>query len=62
MKNARADALTRLAASLSIPDGEVCYITVAGRRLLIHLSETLPYHESVGACSVETTIEPIDDW
>lgn len=45
-------------AALSILDGEIHHITVAGRRLLIPLTETLPDPESDGVCSVKTVTKP----
>lgn len=60
--NARADVLAALAASLSIPDGEVIHIIVAESRLLTHLSEMSSKSTPEGACSVKMTEKTMEDW
>lgn len=58
--NVWTDALG-LATSLSVPDGEVRYITVVRRRLLTPLPKALPDPESEGVFSVGVATEPIED-
>lgn len=43
--NAKVDALAALAASLSVPDGEICHITISRRRLLTPLNRQNYYRK-----------------
>lgn len=60
VKNAKADTLAGLAASLSIQEGKTRSIVVTGRRLLTPLLEALPRCEKV--CCVEIDAEATEDW
>lgn len=58
----KGNALEVGAASLSVPDGEVCHITITGRRLLTPLTKTLLELPVEGVCSMETALELVEDW
>lgn len=60
--DALPEALAELTTSLFVQDGEVCHITVVGRRFLTPLPITLPNTKSEGVYSVEMATEPIEDW
>lgn len=60
--NTRADALAALMASLSVPEGEICHITILGQRLQIPLPKTSSESLPEGAYNVKMVADPVEDW